>query len=69
MSKEYLTTGETAKLLGVSKQWIGQLARDGIIKSHRLHDGGWHRIDRASLEEYVERYNIPVDWSEVDSTE
>jgi excisionase family DNA binding protein len=62
MARNYLTTGETAKLLGCSKQWVSQLARDGTIESYRLQASGWHRIDRASLEEYIEKYSIPVDW-------
>lgn len=53
-------------LLGCSKQWVSHLAREGQIESYRLQETGWHRIERSSLEEYVESYGIPVDWSEVD---
>ena len=65
--KEHLTTGEVAKLLSCSKQWVSHLAREGTIKSYRLQDNGWHNIQRSSLEEYVATHNIPVDWSVVDS--
>ena len=67
MAQEYLTTGQVAVLLGCSKQWVSHLAREGAIKSYRLQKGGWHRIERTSLEKYVESYDIPVDWKEVDS--
>jgi len=66
MATQFLTTGQVAILLGCSKQWISQLCREGQIESYRLQESGWHRIKRTSLEEYVGKYNIPVDWSEVD---
>jgi excisionase family DNA binding protein len=65
MANEFLTTGEVAELLHCSKQWVSHLAREGAIKSYRLQKGGWHRIERSSLEEYVKHFNIPVDWSKV----
>ena len=53
-------------MLNCSKQWVSHLAREGAFESYRLQGGGWHRIKRSSLEEYVAIHNIPVDWSEVD---
>ena len=60
--KDFLTTGETSILLGASKQWISHLCREGTLTSYRLQKSGWHRISRKSLEEYIERLSIPVDW-------
>ncbi len=58
----YLTTGQVAKLLNCSKQWVSHLAREGKIESYRLQGTGWHRISRKSLENYVTANRIPVDW-------
>ena len=61
MDREYLTTGEVAKILGCSKQWISHLAREGKIESYRLQGSGWHRIKVDSLKKYIQDNQIPVE--------
>lgn len=61
MNKDFYTTGEVAKILGISKQWVSTLAREGKLDSYRIQDGGWHRITKASLERYISENRIPVE--------
>jgi len=58
--KMWYTTGEVARLLGITKQWVSHLARTGKLESSRLQEGGWHRISRESLEKYIQDNKIPV---------
>ena len=59
--EDYLTTGEVAKILGCSKQWVSSLAREGKIESYRIQGSGWHRIKKSTLKQYVQDNNIPVE--------
>lgn len=36
MVKGYITTTEAAALIGVSPQWVRQLAADGLLKGQRF---------------------------------
>lgn len=57
----YYTTGEVAEILGCTKQWISQLARDGKIESYRLQGTGWHRFSKSAVEKYIRDNRIPAE--------
>lgn len=61
MNKDFYTTGEVAEILGISKQWVSTLAREGKLDSYRIQEGGWHRITKKSLERYISDNRIPVE--------
>lgn len=61
--RSYLTTGEVAKLLDVTPQWVNRLANRGKIKSVRLGTNGWHRITAESVKAFASETNFELDWS------
>lgn len=62
-SKTFLTSGETARLLGCSSFWINRLIGNGKLATHRIGDTGWHRISVKSLEKYAQEHDIQLDWA------
>lgn len=65
-SNGFLTPGQIAKLIGVTKQWVSRLIERGEIKSQRIGVRGWHHIPRASFVEFVARNKLHVEWGEVE---
>lgn len=63
--KSFLTSGETAKILGCSSFWINVLIAKGELDTHRIGSTGWHRVSVSSLEKYAERHNLTIDWSSI----
>ena len=58
--KEKLTTGEAARLLGVSVGTVRNLIKRGVIPAERLHVNSQYRILRSALEKYAEEYKIAL---------
>lgn len=61
-TRAYLTSGEVARLLGVSSYWINILIGKDELDTHRMGDKGWHRVSVKSLEAYAQRHSIELDW-------
>ena len=51
IKEEYYTTTEAGKLLGVSRQWIGQLIRKELIRAEFVKGSGW-LIPKREIEFY-----------------
>lgn len=62
-TKSFLTSGETATLLGCSTFWVNLLIKKGELDTHRMGDKGWHRVSVKSLEAYADRHDISLDWT------
>lgn len=62
-TKTFLTTGQVARLIGVSSYWITILVKKGELDTHRIGGKGWHRVSVRSLIRYAERNDVKLDWS------
>ncbi len=60
---ESLTTGQVAKLLGVSDETVKRWIVMGQLPGIRMTDDSWYRVSRKQLEEYAQKRGIPLDWS------
>lgn len=49
---EYITTGEAARMMGVTRESIRRYSDAGLLRSIRT-PGGQRRIDRASVDRIV----------------
>lgn len=62
---EYLTVGQAATLLNCSLYHITVLAEKEHLVAHRLHQRGWTRIQKVSLEQYATRLGIDIDYNKL----
>lgn len=54
-SEQWLSIGETARLLDIHPETVRQWYEKGILKGHRVRgDRGARRIDRSSVEAILE---------------
>ncbi|MCB0062873.1 MAG: helix-turn-helix domain-containing protein, partial [Caldilineaceae bacterium] len=58
--EEKLTTGEAARLLGVSVGTVRNLIKRGMLPAERMHAQSQYRILRSALEKYAEAYAITL---------
>lgn len=57
----WYTTGQAARVTGLSMQWLSRLCREGKVRARRLPGSGWWQIHPEDVERLVARYN-PVLW-------
>jgi len=57
-SKEYYTTGNVAKLCGVSRITVLRWIEKGYLAAFRLPEGHY-RIHVSDFNKFLEKYNIP----------
>ena len=60
-SKEFLTTGEAAKLVNISRSTISRNFDKGIFQGKKNPITGERLISRESLINFMKQYNLPVD--------
>jgi CheY-like chemotaxis protein len=60
-SKEFLTTGEAAKLVNISRSTISRNFDKGIFQGKKNPITGERLISRESLINFMRQYNLPVD--------
>lgn len=58
MATKLLKTGEVAKLLNVSPQYVGQLAQSGELPCHVFGKRAY-RFDESDILEYIEKTRRP----------
>lgn len=51
-NQDQLTSGDAARMLGVSCQYLTSLARTGRLKAHREPGGRWWLFDPDALRKY-----------------
>lgn len=61
MVTRYLTTGQAAKLLGLSQQTIIRCFDAGIIKGFVIPGSRYRRIDPVALGRFAREHCIPFD--------
>jgi len=49
---EYMTSGQTAELLGVTIMTVNNWASKGILKDYALVPGGWRRFKKSDIENF-----------------
>lgn len=49
---DYITTGEAARMMGVTRESIRRYANAGLLRTIRT-PGGQRRIDRASVDQII----------------
>jgi hypothetical protein len=54
-NQHLLTSGQAAKITGLSQQWLTEMARAGRIKARREPGGRWWLFSPAALERIKER--------------
>jgi CheY-like chemotaxis protein len=60
-SKEFLTTGEAAQLVSISRSTISRNFDKGIFQGKKNPITGERMISRESLVNFLKQYNLPVD--------
>ena len=57
-SSEWLTTAEVAELIGVSRQTVTQMIRDGRLPARAIESGSRviYRVRRSALTEWARRH-------------
>ena len=60
-SKEFLTTGEAAKLVNISRSTMSRNFDKGIFQGKKNPITGERLISRESLINFMKQYNLPVD--------
>ncbi|GIU74763.1 MAG: hypothetical protein KatS3mg004_1850 [Bryobacteraceae bacterium] len=53
--EHWITTGQAAKLLGVSRQTVRRWCRSGRLEWRRFDDSSHIRVSRLSIERILER--------------
>jgi len=61
MEKKYYTTGEIAKITGISQKTIKNYCTQGKIKSEKTPITNYRRISRQNLVRFLEENSIPLD--------
>lgn len=59
MATKMLKTGEVAKILNVSPQYVGQLAQEGELPFH-LFGKRAYRFEESDVMEYIEKTRRPA---------
>ena len=60
-SKEFLTTGEAAQLVSISRSTISRNFDKGVFQGKKNPITGERMISRESLVNFMKQYNLPVD--------
>lgn len=60
-SKDFLTTGEAAKLVDISRSTISRNFDKGIFQGKKNPITGERFISRESLISFLKQYNLPFD--------
>ena len=60
-SKDFLTTGEAAKLVSISRSTISRNFDKGIFQGKKNPVTGERLISRESLISFMQQYNLPFD--------
>lgn len=60
LTRDWMTTGEMARLLRWSQQTAIRLLDDGVIPSWRIGVGQFRRALRKDVEEYARANKIPL---------
>lgn len=60
MPKQFLTTGEAARVLGLSATAVQDLFDRGELKGFRIPGSAHRRIARESLVEALARFGLPA---------
>ena len=60
-TKEYLTTGQAAKMCKCSQQTIIRCFDDGKLKGYRVPGSRFRRIPREHLLAFIREYGLPTD--------
>lgn len=58
--KQKLTTGEAARLLGVSVGSVRNLIKPGVLPAERTHANSQYRILRSELERYAKENEVTL---------
>lgn len=59
--KNYITTGEVAKLLNISRSTVSRKFDSGDLQGKKNPITGERLISRKSLMVFMEKYNLPLD--------
>ena len=59
MTKEHYTTGEIAKICGISSQTVVNYCNKGRIKAEQSPITGYRRISKAALVEFIRKNGLP----------
>src|SRR5512137_1799699 len=59
-SKEFLTTGEAAKLVSISRSTISRNFDKGVFQGKKNPITGERMISRESLANFMKQFNLPV---------
>jgi excisionase family DNA binding protein len=65
--KEYLTTGQAAKICKCSQQTIIRCFDDGKLKGYRVPGSRFRRIPKENLFAFIREFGLPTDALEVSS--
>ena len=61
LNKSVFTTGEVARICGLSQQTVIRCFDSGRIKGFKIDGSTYRRIPRQSLIEFMKKNNIPLD--------
>ncbi|MFP4522597.1 MAG: helix-turn-helix domain-containing protein [Fibrobacterota bacterium] len=61
-NKEFFTTGEAAKMTGISRATIVNYCRDGRLECQKTPVTNFRRISKDQFLRFIEKHGIPVNF-------
>lgn len=61
MARQYYTTAQIGRIVGVSMNTARRWIDDGLLAAIRLPGSNFRRVPRASLVEFMQQHGMPLE--------